>query len=200
MRIDTLVLLAIPLAVALASCSESHAQDTAAAGPDITQTMILESAAGCRFDAVTNHALEGLLLPATYYPFTMTSTPQVYIGELTLTPEMERAEVDGSFNRYTFSSQAQFPEGTRWHGLKPTALHSFYAYNNETDHYEERGLIFADGPIEVQAALEQMGQSVPITPDYLELTDFGPFYGGCPSSIEIRPEGDGSALICGYGC
>jgi hypothetical protein len=201
MRIDNLVLLAIPSAMVLASCSASRAQDAASDGPDLTESMILESAAGCRFDPLTEHALDGMLLLTDWDPFTMRSAPKVFVGDFALTPEVESKTEPGEWGATIYTSRAPFPEGTRWNGLHPTALHGYYVNNPGSDHFEERGIVFADTPQELHDRLKAIEQEVPLPGENLPLTERGPYWGpGCFSAIEIRPEGEGSILGCGYGC
>jgi hypothetical protein len=216
---------ALVMALALAACSEGESDDrlpvagpelamaqtggspSAAnppAAPDLTGTMVLESAAGCRFDALTNHALEGLVLLSDWEPFTMRSVPQEFVGDLTLTPELTReAEPTGYMDeeRTIYTARAPFPAETAWHGLHPTALHGYYVSNPESDHYEERGVVFAETAQQLFDWLKAMGQEVPLSPESMEITDYGPYSGaGCGAGIQIRPEGEGSVLACGYGC
>jgi hypothetical protein len=189
--------ISIVLAGTLAACSTGQAQE---AGPDLTDAMVFESAAGCRFDPLTEHALDGVLL-GNYGTRRMSHAPRVFVGPLELVPQVEREEDSDDYPGIVHTGRAAFPTGTRWHGLTPQALHSYYFAPPETDHYEDRGILFADSPQRLHDALAAMGQAVPMAPESLELTDFGPFFGaGCGSSIEIRAEGQGSALVCGYGC
>ena len=192
------------LAVTQATPGGRPAGTQAASAPDLTGTMVLESAAGCRFDARTNHALEGMLLLSDWEPFTMRSVPQVFVGDLALVPEVTReAEPTGYMDeeRTIYTSRAPFPAGTTWHGLHPTALHGYYVSVPESDHYEERGLVFAESAQQLFDRLKSMGQEVPLSPENMEITDYGPYSGaGCGAGIQIRPEGDGSVLACGYGC
>ena len=186
--------------VLLGSCTVSKAHESTSGGVDLTGVMVLESAAGCRFDANTAHALDGVLLSDFGAP-EMSHAKRVFVGDLELAPEVVREVDDGEFAVITHTGRAAFPDGTRWHGLTPLALHSYYVSPPETDHYQERGIVFADSPQRLHDALEAMGEPVPLSPGALELTEYGPFWGaGCGSSIEVRAEGSGSILSCGYGC
>jgi hypothetical protein len=185
---------AIVAMLSLASCAPGVAQEQ---DPDLTGAMVLESAAGCRFDPLTDHALEGVLLETNG----MIHAPRVFVGSLSLVPRLEQHVEEGGSGKAVFTkARAAFPPNTRWHGLTPLALHGYYVDNPESDHYEERGIVFAETPEDLQSALHRMGQDVPLPPSSLELTEPGPYTGGCGGSIEIRREGAGSALVCGYGC
>jgi len=193
-------LLLLTLASALAACSSGRAQDRGAGQVDLTTVMQLQSAGGCRFDALTNHAFEGLLMVDSFGPFEMTHAPEVAIGDLRLRPQMTRESNPNYPGGLYFRSAVSFPTRSRWNGLTPLEMWSDYSHNPEIDHAEARGITFAESPARVREALLAIGADVPVTPGYRELDDRGPYSGGCSANIEISPDPRGAALICSYGC
>ena len=188
----------------LASCIDGEPGPVGArpgtSGNSLDRVMILEDIAACRFDAATQSALDGLLTVEQDQPLLMATADKTMIGGSALETVVE-VEQHGWENGggVTYNATASFAGNARWHGLSPKALYSTYVQVPDKDHYEERGIMFADRTEAVRAALLAAGHDVPIAPAILVLTR-GPMAEGCGGAIQLRPEGDGTALACGYGC
>jgi hypothetical protein len=200
MRPFATLTLAVAAAGLAQACSVSEAQERHDEPVDLTGVMELRSAAGCRFDALTNHALQGLLILDGFEPFAMSHAPEVAIGELRLRPQITREDDANYPGQVFYRSAVSLPTGSRWHGLTALELWSEYVHNPETDHYEQRGLTFAESPGRLRETLLTLGADVPLAPDFRELDDWGPYTGGCGGSIQITPVAQGAALVCNYGC
>jgi hypothetical protein len=193
-------LLAMAVVVLASACSPGRAQDRGAGAIDLTEAMRLQSAAGCRFDALTNHAFEGLLMIEGESPFAMTHAPEVVVGNLRLHPQMTRERNTNYPDGVFYRSAASFPAGSRWHGLTLLEMWYEYSYNPGIDHAEQRGMTFAESADRLRETLLTVGADVPVEPDFRELDDWGPYAGGCSATIQIASTARGAALVCSYGC
>jgi hypothetical protein len=199
MRTSVRLTLAVATA-GLAGCSSGRAQEQSMEPIDLTGAMELRSAGGCRFDARTDHAFRGLLMVDGFEPFEMAHAPEVAIGDLRLRPRMTRENSTNYPGGVVYRSVVSLPPGSRWHGLTPLEMWSEYSHFPEIDHFEQRGLTFAEDPHRVRETLLAAGAEVPVAPGFLDLDDWGPYAGGCGATIQIAPVGGGSALVCSYGC
>ena len=195
-------LLALSLACGLAACGDGRAQDDAAPpAADYSAAIWLRDAGECRFDPLTEHAFEGLLLLGGE-PGETTAAPVVEIGEARLSPRLETAPMAGNPDGREYRSQVAMPGGSEWHGLPLTRLWVEFIAPPETDSLYRRGLSLAASAEEVRRVLAEQGAAVPLAPDFRELGEYAPFSAGtCGGSIYIEAEpGGGASLVCDSGC
>ena len=95
------------LAAILAACSAGQARQASAEREtdslDLTETIALRDAGECRFDPLTEHAFEGLLLIG-WEPDSVTNAPVVALGTGRLAPQLERAPMEGVPDGYEYSA------------------------------------------------------------------------------------------------
>ena len=196
--------IAAGLAALLAACSPGQAREETsepAARPlDLSGSIALRDAGACRFDPLTEHAFEGLLLMGDERDG-VTSAPVVALGEGRFAPVFESAPMPEATDGYRYSAQVRLPDGSTWHGLRLTALWAEFFAPPETDSLYRRGLTFAASAEQVRAALAAMGADVPLAPQFRELGEFAAFSAGtCGGDILIESRPDGAALVCERGC
>lgn len=84
-----------------------------------------------------------------------------------------------------------------WNGLKLSRIKTSLLAPPETDSSYTQMLTFREDPETVRRALRGIGMSVPLSPEYAELSDAENVCGG---SMQIEAISGGSALSCGWGC
>ncbi|HYD24825.1 MAG TPA: hypothetical protein VEB68_08500 [Croceibacterium sp.] len=189
------------LSLALVACSGGQAQDNAAApSGDFSSAIALRDASECRFDALTEHAFEGLLLLGGD-PDDAISAPVVAIGEARLAPQSKRAPMEGMPDGYVYTAHVDLPANSTWHGLKIERLWVEFVAPPETDSLYRRGIRFAASPEEVREVLAAQGAEVPVAPKYSGLFEYAAFTAGtCGGGIFIERDSDGASLVCERGC
>jgi hypothetical protein len=187
------------LAAGLAACSPSQArQEPAPPALDLSGTIALRDATECRFDALTEHAFDGLLLIG---PDEVTSAPVVALGQGRFAPQFTSETMEGAPEGREYRSHVALPAGSTWHDLPLKTQWAEFVAPPETDSLYRRGLTFAATAEQVRAALAAQGADVPIAPKYRELGEFAAFSAGtCGGSIMIEPHQGGAALVCDRGC
>ena len=199
-----LAILVPMIAAWLAACSAEQAPRDAK-GPadpprDLSRVIALREAGECRFDALTEHAFEGLLLIGGE-PGEVTSAPMIALGESRYEPRFERAPTVGGNGGHEYRSHARLPDGTTWQGLPLTELWVEFIAPPETDSLYRRGLAFAATPERVRAVLAANGHDVPVSPRFRELDELAFFAAAtCGGAILIEPRAEGAALVCERGC
>ena len=189
------------LLFALAGCTVGQAQDNAPApAADFSSAIVLREAGECRFDSLTEHAFEGLLL-LHGDPDDAISAPLVAVGTARLVPQSRRGPMEGVVDGYVYDSHVALPVGSTWHGLKIERLWAEFVAPPETDSLYRRGIHFAATPDQVREALAAHGSDVPLRPNYRELDEYTAFSSGtCGGAIMIEPAGEGASLVCERGC
>ena len=189
------------LAAASAACFDGAAQDSPAPPTaDYSSAIALRDAGECRFDTITEHAFEGLLLIGQD-PDGVTSAPVVAVGTDRLTPQLERVAREGVPDGFEYRAEVTLPAGSTWHGLPIERLWVEFVAPPETDSLYRRGIAFAATADQVRDTLAAQGAEVPVRPKYRELGEFSAFAGGtCGGAIMIEQDSRGASLVCDRGC
>lgn len=170
-------------------------------GPDFTRSLRFANPAGCKFVAPAERALDGLLILRSAMPPRMSAPRFVALGAHRLRPRLRVQRVSTYPGGRDFTARADLPDGSRWNGLTLIALTNHAVILPEVDGLEERSLIFAEPARRLRAALSRMGMKVPIAPEWVDLPQGNSYSDGtCQGTMQLRPAGTGSELICSRGC
>lgn len=188
----------LALASALAACSNGQAEEAPAR--DFSSAIALRDAGACRFDPLTEHAFEGLMLLG-WPPDDVTSAPIVALGESRFTPQFRSKPMQGAPDGHEYSSHLDLPAGSTWHGLPIERMWVEFIAPPETDSLYRRGLTFRASPQALQRTLASLGSEVPLSPDFRALDENALFSSAtCGGAIMIEPADGGASLVCDRGC
>ena len=191
------------MAAGLAACSPGQVPQDAAEPVqpvDLSAALALREAGECRFDPLTEHAFEGLLLIGAE-PDGVTSAPVIALGEARLTPRFDSGAMEGAPGGHEYRSHVALPRGSTWNGLPIERLWVEFFAPPETDSLYRRGLTFRASPQAVQRTLASLGAEVPLSPDFRALDEYAPFSSvTCGGAIMIEPAEGGASLVCDRGC